>query len=130
MAVSEKCRHDVDQFLLDHIDTVPHLEAFLLIWRTRPKSWSVEEMAACLFLSPDAARRILDDLILHHLISAAAAACQTYTYAPEPARDQLVTALDVIYRQELIRVSTLIHGKPSAAVREFARAFRLKKDGE
>jgi hypothetical protein len=130
MVVSEKCRHDVDQFLLDRIDAVPHLEAFLLIWRTRPKAWTVEEMAVSLFLSPDATRRILEDLSAQHLVAGVSGACETYTYASEPDRDQLVASLDAIYRRELIRVSTLIHSKPSAAVRDFARAFRLKKDRE
>ena len=39
-----------------------------------------------------------------------------------------MAAVDTTYRRELIRVSRLIHSKPSAAVREFARAFRLKKE--
>lgn len=130
MPVSEKCRHDVDRFLLDHIDTVPHLEAFLLVWRTWPKAWLVEEMAENLFLSPDATRRILENLSAQHLVSGVSGAGEMYTYASEPDRDQLVALLDAIYCKELIRVSTLIYGKPSAAVRDFARAFRLKKDRE
>ena len=35
-----------------------------------------------------------------------------------------------IYRKELIRISRLIHSKPPAAVREFAKAFRFKKERE
>ena len=130
MAVQDSVRHDVDQFLLDRIDTVPHLEAFLLLWRARSRAWSVEEMAEALFLPPDTARRILDDLHLQHLVAIPSNPGDTYTYQPDPERDPLVDSLDSIYRRELIRVSTLIHGKPSAAVRDFARAFRLKKDRE
>ena len=43
-------------------------------------------------------------------------------------KDELIAAVDSAYRKELIRISRLIHSKPSAAVREFARAFRIKKD--
>jgi hypothetical protein len=36
--------------------------------------------------------------------------------------------VDATYRRELVRISSMIHSKPSPAVRQFARAFRLKKD--
>ena len=49
---------DVDQFLRDKIDTVPHLEALLLLWNGRPKPYSVEMMAERLFLAPEAAKNI------------------------------------------------------------------------
>ena len=62
MAEKDQNGPDVDQFLRDHIDTVPHLEALLLLWNSRPKEWSVEEMAKGLFLPPEAAKEILEDL--------------------------------------------------------------------
>ena len=46
----------VDQFLQDQIDTVPHLEALLLLWNSRPKPWSVVDMADGLFVAPEAAK--------------------------------------------------------------------------
>jgi hypothetical protein len=51
-----------------------------------------------------------------------------FSYQPDPERDQLLGSLNAIYREEMIRISTMIHSKPSSAVREFARAFRLKKE--
>ena len=53
----------VDQFLRDQIDTVPHLEALLLLWNSRPKPWSIEDMAKGLFLAKEAAQEILCDLV-------------------------------------------------------------------
>jgi len=117
----------VDQFLRDQIDTVPHLEALLLLWNSRPRPWSVEEMGHGLFLSREAAKTILDDLTRLGLIQSGAGDNQMYQYQAEPKRDDLIAAVDRTYRRELIRVSRLIHSKPSAAVREFARAFRFKK---
>jgi len=119
---------EVDEFLRDKIDTVPHLEALLLVWTARPKPYSVKEMADRLFLAPEAAKEILDDLVRSGLIAAVPGAGECYCYDPEPERDRLMAAVDTTYRQELIRVSRLIHSKPSAAIREFARAFRLKKE--
>jgi hypothetical protein len=127
MTEQDHAKSAVDQFLRDQIDTVPHLEALLLLWNSRPKPWSIEEMAR-LFLASEAGREILGDLARQGLIVTVPGEVGTYHYEPEEKRDQLVGSVDSTYRRELIRVSRLIHSKPSAAIREFARAFRFKKD--
>jgi hypothetical protein len=38
--------------------------------------------------------------------------------------------VDAIYRKEVVRISSLIHSKGSAGLRDFARAFRIRKDKE
>lgn len=119
----------VDRFLLDQIDTVPHLEALLLLWNRRPKSWAVEEMAKELYLAPAPTQAILDDLVRQGLI-VLTPDFETYRYGSNPERDRLVGSVDSTYRRELIRITRLIHSKPSSAVRAFAQAFRLKKDRE
>lgn len=48
---------NVDRFLLDQIDTVPHLEALLLLWKSRPKVWSADEMASALYWPPSPQRQ-------------------------------------------------------------------------
>ena len=128
MSEDDQAKPDVDHFLKDQIDTVPHLEALLLLWNSRPKPWSAQEMAKDLYLTPEAARDILDDLVRRRLIQPVSPGAQTYRYEPEPSQDQLMAALDSTYRRELIRITRLIHSKPSAAIRAFARAFRIKQD--
>lgn len=74
---------DVEQFLREQIDTVPHLEALLLLWNTRPKVWSAEEMGKGLFVPFDAAREILDDLARQGLIVVQGGEFETYHYETE-----------------------------------------------
>lgn len=119
---------DVDQFFRDQIDTVPHLEALLLFWNNRPRSWSIEKTAERLFLSPEETKGILADLARKHLIETVPGSSDSYRYQPQADRDRLIGSVDATYRRELIRVSRLIHSKPSAAVRAFAQAFRVKKE--
>jgi len=125
-----KGQDDVDQFLHDQIDTVPQLEALLLLWNSRPKRWSVEDMSKALFLPPEAAKEILGELVRQRLVVRISGTVDAYHYEAGADKDQLVAAVDSAYRRELVRISRLIHSKPSAAVREFARAFRIKKDRE
>jgi hypothetical protein len=44
-------------------------------------------------------------------------------------RNRLVQAPDGVYRQDLVRISTIIHSKTSPALHEFAEAFRFKERG-
>ncbi len=124
----DSSREEVNEFLHDRIDTVPHLEALLLLWNSRPKAWSVEEMATSLYLAPESAKEILDDLVRQNLIDTVAGTSDRYRYEQGADLDRIISLVDSTYRRELIPITRLIHSKPSAAVREFARAFRLKKD--
>jgi hypothetical protein len=53
-----------------------------------------------------------------------------YAYRPDPNNDRILRAVADVYRQDMVRVSTMIHAKPSSAVRAFARAFRFTKEQE
>ncbi|HEY6465675.1 MAG TPA: hypothetical protein VIY69_06775 [Candidatus Acidoferrales bacterium] len=118
-------RKQVDQFILAEIDSVPHLEALLLLWNSRPKQWSADEMSKALYLESDATQLILQDFQNRGFASSES---NEFSYLSNPDRDRLIDSLDKIYRREIIRVSTMIHSKASPAVRAFARAFRLKRD--
>ena len=116
----------VDEFILHEIDTVPHLEALLLLWNSRPQEWSFEGDAQRPVPSTRPLRaRLLRtwkgaDLVLltddHRFL------------APFHPPDQLVEQVEKTYRREIVRISNMIHSKPAASLREFARAFRLKRD--
>lgn len=117
----------VIQFLLDEIESVPHLEALLLVRNSRPRKWTVEDLSKRLYISREGIRILLDDLIRRKLLLADPAD-STYYYAASDERDRLIGSVDETYRRQLVRVSQLIHSKPSAAVRDFARAFRFTKE--
>ena len=54
---------DVYQYILEKIDSVPHLEAIILLWNSRPVGWTSEELASRLYLPPDKVTDLLYDLI-------------------------------------------------------------------
>lgn len=118
-------RVEVDHLILDEIDSVPHIEALLILWNNRPRTCAVEELAGLLFLPQDRTRQILEDLQQRALIVSGETGSSYNSAYP---RDHLMADVDRIWRRELVRVSNMIHSKASPAVREFARAFRFKKD--
>jgi hypothetical protein len=124
-------RLQVDQFILEQIDTVPHLEALLLLFNNQPKAWSAEEMARSLYVRSEIASKILDSLVQRRLIALSPQSPTDYVYSPEDdEKNKLMESVDAVYRKEVIRISSLIHSKAPAGVRDFARAFRIKKDKE
>jgi hypothetical protein len=124
-------RLQVDRFILAQIDSVPHLEALLLLFHSRPNVWSVEEMASSLYVNNEVASKILDGLLQRNLIAAVTRAKETHFYiANDGVFNPMLENVDAIYRKEVVRISSLIHSKGSAGLRDFARAFRIKKDKE
>lgn len=122
---------EVNRFILDQIETVPHLEALLLLWNSKPQRWSEEKLCERLFVAADAIRDIMQDLVRRQLIAAQSKSSDEYWYETGVERtDRLVEALNETYRKELVRVSTLIHSKAPRSVRAFARAFKFTKERE
>lgn len=128
MAESDQEERRVEEFILEKIDSVAHLEALLLVWNSRPKQWSPEEMASRLYVDIRIARELLADLQRSDLIVAVSSSNESYCYETRSEeRDQLIRLVDATYRYQVVRISNLIHSKGSSAVRDFARAFRFTK---
>jgi hypothetical protein len=120
---------DVYEFILHSIDSVPHLEAVVLLWNSRPVAWSPEELATRLYIDADKVITLLRDLVRLQLIAESPASPARFSYfSRSQQQDEMMQSLDAAYRRDLVRISTMIHSKTSSAVLEFARAFRLKKD--
>lgn len=122
-------REQIDRFLVDEIDTVPQLEALLLIWNRRPKTWYCSEISKSLYISQDLAQEVIRHLEQHHLVMKVEGSAGAYVLRTDSEeREQMLAAVDATYRRELVRISNLIHEKASRAVRDFASAFRFKKE--
>lgn len=120
---------DVYEFILENVDSVPHLEALILLWNSRPVWWITEELASRLYVPLKQVEELLRDLIRMQLIAESQTNPPKYSYlAKSEEQNELLYSLDAAYRKDLVRISTMIHSKTSSGVREFARAFRLRQE--
>jgi hypothetical protein len=117
----------VERFIRDEIDSVPHLEALLLLWRHAPSPRSGTELANQLYIHPGQAHAIAEDLNRRGLIARDGAGSFFYDTGRQELND-LVEAVEATYRRELIRISGIIHSKASPGIRAFADAFRFRKE--
>lgn len=119
---------DVLDFIVRRIDSVPHLEALLLLWENPASAWSEDEVAARVYVGRDRARIILADLARNGLIQARPGHPVLHSYNPAWDERQFMQKVALTYRRHLVHIASFIHAKASSdAVREFARAFELKK---
>lgn len=118
---------EIVRFILNRIDSVSHMEALLLLWDSPEKAWTEAEIAARVYVSVDAARAILQDLVGRRLATIRGDSSAGYLYdsAWDPTGAEMA-AVARTYRQQLVRVASLIHSKGSPALRDFARAFQFK----
>lgn len=116
----------VRRFIVEGIDSIPELEALLLLRAHGDRTWSAEDAGARLYVSTTMATHALNALADRGLLARDG---QSYRYAPaRPELDVVVADLAATYATRLIAVTRLIHAKPAASVREFADAFRLRKE--
>ncbi len=118
---------DVLQFIAEKIDSVPHIEALLLLYGQPDQRWSIELMAARLYVTRTAAQVILNDLERARLVHATGNSVYAYEGTWD-ASGELMARVAETYRRSLAAVAAFIHGRASRSVQEFARAFDLKRD--
>lgn len=116
---------DIARFIAEHIDSVPHLETLLLLWETAPQVWTAEELARRLYVPTGAVALVLDDLVAKRWISQRDT---RHVFDPATPDLALIERLARSYRGNLLSVARAIHAKPTSALMDFARAFRLRKD--
>jgi hypothetical protein len=117
------------QFIAERIDSVPQLEALLLLWESPQHAWTEDELAGRIYVSRPVAAQTLQALQRQNLVVAESAESPAYRYNPQwDPSGQVMTEVATAYRRHLVQLATFIHSRASTAVREFARAFDLKKD--
>jgi hypothetical protein len=116
------------RFLEEDIDTVPQLETLLMMSEARDRSWLIADVAARNYTSEQRAAETLNALQRRGLVSSEESPPR---FRFNPAKEDthaLVAELARCYQRNLSLITQLIHAKPARSIKEFARAFDLKKD--
>lgn len=120
---------EIEQFILKYLDSIAQLECLLLLRGDQQTLWGVENLAQRLYISERDTREILTRLCNDGLIAVKRGKPRSYKYQPNaPELQQLVDRLSDLYARYLVPITNLIHSKPKSRVREFADAFKLRKE--
>ena len=126
---AENVPENVRALIVGHLDSVLEVEILLLLYHSRPKAWSADELVQRLRIDAVWAESQLAKLCAQGLVRCDAGPATTYTYAPQSAElEASVAALERAYADRRVSVIEVIFAKPLEKIRSFADAFRVRKD--
>ncbi len=122
---------DIAQFITNQFDSIAQLEALLLLRGEPNGAWSAPTLAQRLYITEFETVEALEHLRAGGLVIPLAGDPTCYRYEPvSPELRGLVDRTADVYSKHLVPITNLIHAKSKTRVREFADAFRIRKDGK
>ena len=124
----EPIPEELRRFILTSVPTVPFLEALLLFREARGAAVGTDVVARRLYLSDAAAAQVIAQLADARIVRQADVP-GSHRFAPDSP--QLAAMLDMLaefYRTHLVDVTDIIHARTGRKARQFADAFKLRKD--
>jgi predicted transcriptional regulator len=120
--LEEEIRDFVDRY----IDSVEQLEILILLKESAPQQWSAQEINEKLQSHFSSVQTRLRGLCKLNLINCNA---ENYSYpGSDKSQEPKIEKLILAYKQKRIRVIEMIFSKPKDKLRDFADAFKIKKD--
>jgi hypothetical protein len=115
-------------FVHEHINSVVELEALLLLYQTRPRTWTASEIARELRIDASWPQTELQQLCRAGIIRCTPANDPTYEFAGNADIENIVGDLSATYTDRRVSVIGLIFSKPLDKLKSFGDAFRIRKD--
>jgi predicted transcriptional regulator len=119
---------DVQKFIAKYIESVEKLEILLLLGNTPEKQWSAEQVDQEIKSNQSSINQKLQNLCSDGFLEYQDG---HYRFQPKSVElAQAVTALAACYQTRRIKVIEAIFSKGTDELRNFANAFRLRKENE
>ncbi|HKW14436.1 MAG TPA: hypothetical protein VJS69_08125 [Candidatus Krumholzibacteria bacterium] len=120
---------EVQQFIVKRIDNIAQLETLLIMAGHARESWTVPSLVRRLYISEADTVAVLAHLRAQGLIVAEEGSPPKFRFQPESDDLMgLVSQTAAIYARHLVPVTNLIHSKMTTRIRQFADAFKLRKE--
>jgi hypothetical protein len=116
------------RFILTSVQSVPYLEALLLLHAEPHKPWGVQDVARRLYIGEAQALALLT--AIHEAGIAERTGPELNQFRYQPTTAELAGTIDQLartYATNLVGVTDLIHSRVDKRAHQFANAFRLKK---
>jgi hypothetical protein len=117
------------RFILTSVPSVPFVEALLLFRNHREAALDSKFLARNLYISEGAATELVGQLHAARILKPVEPSNGTYRFAP--ATDELARLLETLcayYSTHLVDVTDMIHSNRERTAKQFADAFKLRKE--
>lgn len=112
-------------FLRKNVNSVSLLDVLFLLKRDSQKKWTPEEVSAEMRTNKSYAKSQLVELVTLKLVSTND---DTYRFEPLPEDIEVIEELELLYNSRRSTVIGFIYSQPIDNIRDFADAFKIKKD--
>jgi hypothetical protein len=120
---------ELKQFIEFYIESVPQLEALLLLRSDPLRRWQPADVAKSLYIPEVAATALLAEFVRRGFAILQPPPDGGYLYQSRDAEmDRLIDQLATAYHERRVAVVSLIYSKPLHRVQTFADAFRFGKE--
>jgi hypothetical protein len=120
---------ELKQFIEFYIESVPQLEALLLLRGDPNRRWQAADVAKSLYIPENIASSLLSDFVRRGFAVLEPPPESGHVYRTRDAEiDRLVDQLATAYQARRVAVISLIYSKPLHKVQTFADAFRFGKE--
>jgi hypothetical protein len=127
--MSDEFPAEIAQFIDQNIESLAQLEAILLLRGEPTRSWTTEDVAKALYITPEMAGPLLADMSRTGFAkSSPSGQPHSYSYGLTGQMDELAGRLASVYQERRVAVISLIYSKPMNKVQTFADAFRLRRE--
>jgi DNA-binding IclR family transcriptional regulator len=124
----EPIPEELRRFLLTSVPSVPFVEALLLLRETGGQPIETTHIARRLYLPEHAATAVLEQLAEARIVERMPQGPSAHRFAPHPELASVVELLAAYYRSHLVEVTDVIHSRTARTARQFADAFKLRKE--
>jgi hypothetical protein len=118
---------NVRRFVLANVGSVPFLEAALLLRGEPTVSWDAQRLSERLYVSKRRAAELLDQLEETGFTQPGIKK-RTWVWGPQEPLVSVIEELSAVYARDLVGVTQLIHSRSDSRARQFADAFRWRKE--
>lgn len=116
-------------FVESHLRSVDELQLLITCMHSGDRWWDAAGAARELGISETTARRALDHLAAHNLFDLRVTGAVRYQFRPgTPELAEAAHGLAAAYRANPVAVINRVAAAPRRSVRDFADAFRIRKD--
>lgn len=118
-------------FIDDHIRSVEELEVLIVMVENEDRWWGAQAIAQQVGLAVDVARRTLERLASENLLAIRVTDDVRYQFQPgEPGLLKLTRELAGDYRRYHLALFRRVTDRSQRSVRDFSRAFRIRRDDD
>ena len=112
-------------FIRRNFNSVSLLDVLFLLKRDEKRKWTPEEVSLEMRTNLSYATAQLTELVALKLVSSREG---TFSFSPVPADSDFIEELELLYNARRSTVINFIYSQPIDSIRNFADAFKLKKD--